>query len=73
MLAYILHANYDTQSSYKNTVELLHKEQQDYALDFVFTPCFRPRIVVFRPERFEASAVAYVLSSSSVPGWLEAV
>ena len=49
------------------------QKEEDYALDFVFTPRFRPHIVVFCPERFEASAVAYVLSSSSVPGWLEAV
>ena len=55
------------------------KNTSSYALNFVSTSRFRPRahitsynIVVFRPERFEANAVAYALSSS-VPGWLEAV
>ena len=43
MITYILHTNYGTQSSYKNTVELLHKEQEYYALNFVSTSRFRPR------------------------------
>ena len=30
MLAYILHTNYDTQTSYKNTVELLCKKKEEY-------------------------------------------
>ncbi len=74
MLTYILHTNYDTQSSYK-TVELLcTKDIEEYTqlcskfrLYSLFSPSLASYIVVYRPERLEASAVAYVLSSPRFP------
>ena len=75
MLTYILHTNYDTQSSYK-TVGLLctkHIEKNTpqlcskFRLYSSFSPSLASYIVVYRPERFEASAVAYVLSSPRFP------
>ncbi len=50
MLIHILHANYDTQSRYKATVELLAQKQKDYFLNFVLPlqscSCPRPRITL---------------------------
>ena len=42
---FILCTNYYTQSSYKNTVDILcKKEQEDYALNFVSTSRFAPSL-----------------------------